>query len=80
MPKITQKGQITIPQAIRDKFSFLPGTDVQFVVAGNEVIIRKSRDQNKFLKWLGSGKRTNKQRINLMVDQGDSFNERKSVA
>jgi AbrB family looped-hinge helix DNA binding protein len=32
MPKITQKGQVTIPREIRNQFSFPPGTDVEFEV------------------------------------------------
>ena len=30
--RITSKGQVTIPQEIREKFGFLPDTEVDFVV------------------------------------------------
>jgi AbrB family looped-hinge helix DNA binding protein len=30
---ITVKGQVTIPQALRERFALLPGTEVEFVVA-----------------------------------------------
>ena len=36
MPKITSKGQITIPQNIRNKFGFVPGMDVEIIVEGNK--------------------------------------------
>lgn len=41
--KITTKGQVTIPQEIRERFGLLPGTEVEFEAAGGEVRIRKAR-------------------------------------
>jgi AbrB family looped-hinge helix DNA binding protein len=41
MSKITSKGQVTIPKEIRDEFGFLPGTEVEFVQAGQEIRVRK---------------------------------------
>ncbi|MEO5960372.1 MAG: AbrB/MazE/SpoVT family DNA-binding domain-containing protein [Opitutaceae bacterium] len=32
--KITSKGQVTIPQDVRDEFGFLPNTDIEFVRDG----------------------------------------------
>lgn len=37
--RVTTKGQVTIPQEIREKFGLLPGTDVEFQVDGNTVRI-----------------------------------------
>jgi AbrB family looped-hinge helix DNA binding protein len=39
--KITSKGQVTIPMEIRKQAGLLPNTDVEFVVAGKSVCIRK---------------------------------------
>jgi AbrB family looped-hinge helix DNA binding protein len=39
--RITSKGQVTIPKGIRDAFGLLPGTEVQFVVEGEQVKVRK---------------------------------------
>jgi AbrB family looped-hinge helix DNA binding protein len=39
--RITSKGQVTIPKAIRDGFGFLPGTEVEFVEDNGEIRIRK---------------------------------------
>lgn len=39
--KITTKGQVTIPQEIRDKMGLLPHSEVEFVVEGNVVVLRK---------------------------------------
>jgi AbrB family looped-hinge helix DNA binding protein len=68
MPRVTSKGQVTIPQDIRNRFSFLPGSHVQFLVKGNEVQLVKSRKENMFLKWLGSGKHKKKLDIDRIID------------
>lgn len=39
--KITTKGQVTIPQEIRERLGMLPQTEVDFVVRGDEVVVRK---------------------------------------
>ncbi len=69
MPKITSKGQITIPQDIRNKFSFLPGMDVEVISEGNKVLIVKSRRENTFIKWLGRGKRRSRRGVDFAVNQ-----------
>lgn len=69
MPRITTKGQITIPQDIRNKFGFFPGMEVDIIVDGNKALIVKSKRENMFMKWLGRGKGQNKQDIDLMVDE-----------
>ena len=43
--RITSKGQVTIPQEIREKLGLLPNTEVTFVVAGNSVRIQKAKDK-----------------------------------
>ena len=67
MPKITSKGQVTIPQEIRNKFGFLPGIEVDIVPEGEKALIVKSTRENMFLKWLGRGKLRNKKDIDLLV-------------
>jgi len=69
MPKITSKGQITIPQAIRNRFGFIPGMDVEIIVERDRALIVKSRDENKFMKWLGRGEKQNRTSTDRMVDQ-----------
>jgi AbrB family looped-hinge helix DNA binding protein len=39
--KVTSKGQVTIPKAIRDEFGLLPGTEVEFVRKGGDVRVQK---------------------------------------
>lgn len=40
--RITEKGQVTIPIEVRQKMGLLPDTDVEFVIAGNQVILKKT--------------------------------------
>jgi len=69
MPCITSKGQITIPQDIRTKFGFLPGMEVDVIAEGNKALIVKSRRENRFMNWLGRGKRRRKMEIDQMVEE-----------
>jgi AbrB family looped-hinge helix DNA binding protein len=39
--RITQKGQVTIPQDVRSRLGLLPYTEVEFEVAGDHARIRK---------------------------------------
>ncbi len=41
--RLTSKGQVTIPQDIRDKLGLLPRTEVEFEVDGDAVRIRPAR-------------------------------------
>ncbi len=41
--RITSKGQVTIPQAIREKAGLLPNTEVEFVLEGKTVRIVRAR-------------------------------------
>ena len=44
--KITTKGQVTIPREVRDKMGLLPHSEVEFVVEGNVVVLRKVENTN----------------------------------
>ena len=41
--QITSKGQVTIPQNVRNRLGLLPHTEVEFEVAGDHARIRKAR-------------------------------------
>jgi AbrB family looped-hinge helix DNA binding protein len=45
--KITSKGQVTIPREVRDKMGLLPHSEVEFVVEGNVVVLRKVANTNE---------------------------------
>lgn len=53
--KLTSKGQVTIPQALREKFGLLPETEVTFEEADGGVLIKpaaatRRRDAEAWLK------------------------------
>ena len=69
--RITSKGQVTIPQAVREQTGLLPNTDVDFVVDGEDVRIvkaasgkRPSRGATAVRRLRGAGGR-----IRLTTDQ-----------
>lgn len=41
--QITTKGQVTIPQHIREQFGFLPHTEVEFIVDQDQVRLVKKQ-------------------------------------
>jgi AbrB family looped-hinge helix DNA binding protein len=43
--RITSKGQVTIPQEIRNQLGLLPHTAVTFELAGDHARLRKAPDQ-----------------------------------
>jgi AbrB family looped-hinge helix DNA binding protein len=45
--RITSKGQVTIPIAIREKAGLMPNTEVEFDYDGNAVRIRPSRRKSR---------------------------------
>jgi AbrB family looped-hinge helix DNA binding protein len=45
--RITSKGQVTIPQEIRERFGLLPETEVEFRVDGNAVRLVKVRSKKR---------------------------------
>ena len=55
--RVTIKGQVTIPQHIREKLGILPATEIEFVEEKDRVYIVKKKDpgnrNNKFRKLRG---------------------------
>jgi AbrB family looped-hinge helix DNA binding protein len=45
--RVTSKGQVTIPQEIRERFGLIPDTEVEFVVKRNSLQIVKSKKPAK---------------------------------
>lgn len=54
MPKVTQKGQVTIPRQIRSILSIRTGDEVIFEVYKGKVVLTKNRASAKnFKKYVG---------------------------
>jgi AbrB family looped-hinge helix DNA binding protein len=60
--RITTKGQVTIPQAIRDQLGLLPNTEVTFDVVDGEARLRKAARRGKRLSR-GDGVVANLRRV-----------------
>jgi len=45
--RMTIKGQVTIPQEIREKLGLHPNSEVEFELAGDSVRIRKARGKGQ---------------------------------
>ena len=43
--RITSKGQVTIPQEIREHAGLLPNTEVEFIIDGDLVLLVQGRDR-----------------------------------
>jgi antitoxin PrlF len=41
--KITSKGQIPLPPEVIEKLGFLPDTEIEYVIEGEILLLRKSR-------------------------------------
>lgn len=53
MPRVTSKGQVTIPKATRDALGLVPGSEVEFIVQGGEAVLRKGSIHDAIQRWAG---------------------------
>ncbi|MCD6342833.1 MAG: AbrB/MazE/SpoVT family DNA-binding domain-containing protein [Spirochaetaceae bacterium] len=51
--KVTTKGQITIPKAVRDKLGLSPGERLLFKEENDEFVIKKIVLKSSLDKWVG---------------------------
>jgi AbrB family looped-hinge helix DNA binding protein len=66
--KISERGQVTIPRELRDKYGFLPNTEVDFVVKeGALMLVRKTAQQQKSIEALYAKKKFGKSTDELMA-------------
>lgn len=63
MSKVTSKGQVTIPKAIRDAFGLLPGTEVEFLSDDVGVRVRRAR----------GGRRRGEEVVEHLRESGKNF-------
>ncbi len=52
---VSEKGQVTIPKEIRDKFGLQPGTAIGFRADSNGIQIYKIFARDPVDKWFGKG-------------------------
>jgi len=71
--KISKKGQITIPKAIREKLGLGPGKKVSFDVIGKEAIMYPEiEDPLKELKQLRKDIQFDEEEIEKMIERSKS--------
>jgi antitoxin PrlF len=52
---VSEKGQVTIPKAIRDKLGLRPGTVLDFDAIEGKLIGVKKEQDDRIGRWLGKG-------------------------
>jgi AbrB family looped-hinge helix DNA binding protein len=45
--QVTSKGQVTVPVEIRERLGIQPGTEVEFEIAGDTVVLRKAHGSRR---------------------------------
>jgi antitoxin PrlF len=53
---ISEKGQITVPKACRDRLGLRPGTVLDFEAVGGKLVGSKRVSEDVFRKWRGKGR------------------------
>ena len=51
--KIGERGQVTIPKDIRDRFGLRPETEVEFHVVRGNVVLKRTPKKLNLAKWKG---------------------------
>ncbi len=75
--RITSKGQVTIPQDIRERYGLLPHTEVEFVAEGETVFLCKSEGENHRMRaWLDRGTRLSRHQDDHRRDHGSHARRR----
>jgi AbrB family looped-hinge helix DNA binding protein len=52
---VSEKGQITIPKAIRDRLGLRPGSVLEFQAVEGKLVGVKAEPTDRLRKWLGKG-------------------------
>ena len=51
--KLTSKGQVTLPKALRDRLGLRTGDEIAFVEDGQGFRLEKKLDESPFDRWVG---------------------------
>jgi AbrB family looped-hinge helix DNA binding protein len=51
--KIGERGQVTIPKEIRERFALSPATEVEFRVVKGSIVLKKAPRKLALRKWKG---------------------------
>ena len=53
---VSEKGQVTIPKAVRSKLGIKPGTVLDFAAEEGRLVAVKEQQQDAFARWRGKGR------------------------
>jgi AbrB family looped-hinge helix DNA binding protein len=53
--KMGERGQVTIPKKLRERFGLGPATEVEFEVKSDKLILKKIAKPIDIRKWIGKG-------------------------
>ena len=73
--RVTSKGQVTIPKDIRRRTGIQPGTEVEFIDHGREVVLRRSAGAKEGSKRRDEDFRAYLDRVTGTIDLGMSTDE-----
>ena len=51
--RVNTKGQVTIPKALRDRFGFRPGDEIEFIEVEGGLWVQKRREGSPFSRYRG---------------------------
>lgn len=51
--KVGERGQVTIPKEIRERFGIGPDAEVEFTVVKNSIVLKKAPKKLDLAKWRG---------------------------
>jgi AbrB family looped-hinge helix DNA binding protein len=51
--KVGERGQVTIPKELREKFGLKPETEVEFQIVNNSILLRKKPRKLNLRRWKG---------------------------
>lgn len=54
---LSEKGQVTIPKAVRDRLGLSAGMEIEFTAEAGRIIGIKKSSEDPFRAWLGKGLR-----------------------
>lgn len=67
--KIGERGQVTIPKVLRERFGLGPDTEVEFHVRRNVLVLRKKTRPLNLDKWKGKCRRSFEELGYISVDK-----------
>jgi AbrB family looped-hinge helix DNA binding protein len=67
--KVTSKGQITVPKAVRERLGLAPGDTIEFVEVAGAFTIRRRDEGSRFGKYRGYLRQRRGQDPDALVDE-----------